>query len=1172
MFKASNRLLAKLIAVNSLCLSSVSIAAPETLTINFRPLTYPDGGKWEATVVNGSANIEQKKRNNFGIAYEISTENRNNLSIKFVKQNGLKQQSAIYHLASHPGNSIFAYELSEKLFNSAPTELPENENQIVTYFNKTVGDSAGWTAHLWDSFGVNWTSWNEGLPYKQTAYESFKLSATIPLPPNDAYLTELPEYLAFPEPLGLIIHQSDVKSSDDDIKLYPSMQGRLLFIAQGSATLYCTPDYKHCPSPLQQINSAAHWLTQHELVWKTHISNDYRYELVFDTEGSIQTNFDLDLIPNEQKIQIYPSHVSSEQYAKFPHLNGFAGFYIDADVDTVKSLLKAQTFLIAKNQQGQIVDFSRIQKPGVIDTFFGHNEELGLIVSDNDTAELRLWAPTAQNINLKVYDKNKNLLATRAMLEGDNGIWSLAVESNWLGDQLFYRFEASVFHYTSNKLETYEVTDPYSVSLSTNSKYSQFVNLNDSRLMPEGWQQLNKDPLHASDISIMEIHVRDFSIEDVSVQDKYKGTYLAFGAKSNSGEATYGQNYLKTLKDSGLTHVQLLPVNDFATAEEDPNQRLSLKSSMDDLCAKKTIAYGLCDRFKGKSIEETYKQLPKDTAEIPAINEALAGLDGFNWGYDPVHYGVPEGSYATDANGSSRILEFRQMVKDLWDLGLRLSIDVVYNHTYDAYLWNYSVLDKLVPGYYFRRNEVTGYVESSSCCNNTASEHRMMEHLMIQTLKRWQDDYKVDAFRFDLMGHHMKDNMLAVKQALGPDTYIYGEGWDFGEVKDNRRGVNATQLNMAGTGIGTFNDRFRDALRGGAPFDCGVLLHQQGILQGLYFAPNESGSKLYPKSAESNCRNLGDFYSAPSADKRYTHQEAEDKLRIGLLGSIKSYPFWTHDGKNMSAGSVGTWGNPVAYVDQPYESVNYISKHDNQTLWDFNQLKLPFGTSMYERMKTQWLGLAFNTLSQGVPFYHFAVDLFRSKSQIRDSYNAGDWFNSVDLSMTSNHWNRGLPNSNTDGFNWSTWQNVTWQVPAGPSSDDIKAGFAYFRKLLSVRYSTKLFRLSDANQVNSRVRFLNSGPRGDDRIGIVMMKIDDASCSYGEDIDPAVNDVVAIFNTRPWPIKVEAYGYRIHPAMTDLAGFNGSAVEIGGRSSVVIVRDQANGACYTDQPVFISRT
>lgn len=1171
MFKASIGLLAKLIVINSLCLSGISLAATETLTLNFRPLTFPEGD-WKAALVNGSATIEQKELNNFGIVYEIKTEDRNNLSIQFVKQNGLQQQSAVYHLATNANDTLYAYELTPKLFNTAPSELPEDDRQLVSYFNKTVGDTAGWTAHVWDSFGVNWTSWDQGLPFTPNTFESFNLSAKISLPPNDSYAAELPEYLTFPEPLGFIIHQADVKSSDDDIKIYPSIQGRLLFNAQGSAALYCTPDYKPCPTPLQQINASAHWLTQHELVWKTFVSNEYRYELVFSSEGSIRSNFDLDRIPEEQKIQIFPSNVSSEQYAKFPHLNGFSGFYIDADVETLKKLLKAQTFLVAKNQNGQIVDLSRIQKPGVIDTIYSHNEELGLIVSGADSAELRLWAPTAQNINLKVYDKEKNLVATKAMLEDEKGIWTLVVDSQWLREQLFYRFEATVFHYTSNKLETYEVTDPYSVSLSTNSKYSQFVNLNAPSLMPEGWEQLSKAALHPSDISIMEIHVRDFSIDDPSVQEEYKGKYLAFGAKGKSGDQTHGQNYLKTLKTSGLTHVQLLPVNDFATAEEDPQQRLNLDSSMDDLCKKKTLAYDLCDRFRGKSIRETYEQLPKDTAEIPVINEALAGLDGFNWGYDPVHFGVPEGSYATNADGGQRIVEFRQMVKDLWDLGLRLSIDVVYNHTYDAYLWNFSVLDKLVPGYYFRRNEVTGYVESSSCCNNTASEHRMMEHLMIQTLKRWQEDYKVDAFRFDLMGHHMKDNMLAVKRALGPDTYIYGEGWNFGEVKDNRRGVNATQLNMAGTGIGTFNDRFRDALRGGAPFDCGVLLHQQGILQGLYFAPNESGSKLYPKNNESNCRHLDDFYSAPSSDQRYTHQEAEDKIRIGLLGSIKSYPFWTHDGKNMSAGSVGTWGNPVAYVDQPFESVNYISKHDNQTLWDFNQLKLPFGTSMYERMKTQWLGLAFNTLSQGVPFYHFAVDLFRSKSQIRDSYNAGDWFNGVDLTMTSNHWNRGLPNSDIEGFNWSTWQNVAWQVPAGPSSDDIKAGFDYFRKLLSVRYSTKLFRLSDANKVNARVRFLNSGPRGDDKIGVIMMKIDDASCSYGEDIDPSVNDVIAIFNTRPWPIKVEAYGYRIHPAMTDLAGFNGSAVEIGGRSSVVIIRDQSNGACYTDQPVFLSRT
>ncbi|MBU3059583.1 MAG: DUF3372 domain-containing protein, partial [Pseudomonas indica] len=179
---------------------------------------------------------------------------------------------------------------------------------------------------------------------------------------------------------------------------------------------------------------------------------------------------------------------------------------------------------------------------------------------------------------------------------------------------------------------------------------------------------------------------------------------------------------------------------------------------------------------------------------------------------------VPEGSYASDAEGVRRIREFRRMVQALADMGLSTVMDVVYNHTHAAGLADQSVLDKLVPGYYHRRDPVTGAVERSTCCENTASEHFMMEKLMTDSLVVWARHYKIGGFRFDLMGHHMRTNLLNALQAVrkvDPDIYFYGEGWNFGEVAGNARGINATQRNMAGTGIGTFNDRQRDAVRGG---------------------------------------------------------------------------------------------------------------------------------------------------------------------------------------------------------------------------------------------------------------------------------------------------------------------------------------------------------------------
>src|SRR5262249_52707124 len=200
---------------------------------------------------------------------------------------------------------------------------------------------------------------------------------------------------------------------------------------------------------------------------------------------------------------------------------------------------------------------------------------------------------------------------------------------------------------------------------------------------------------------------------------------------------------------------------------------------------------------------------PDSTAQQAAI-AAVRERDGFNWGYDPWHYTAPEGSYATDPDGVARIRELREMVAALHRAGLRVVLDVVYNHTTAAGQDPRSVLDRIVPGYYHRLDE-NGAIATSSCCPNTASEHLMMEKLMVDSLVTWARAYKVDGFRFDLMGHHMKSNLLKVRDALsaltpdrdgvvGSEIYLYGEGWDFGEVAGNARGVNATQANLAGTG------------------------------------------------------------------------------------------------------------------------------------------------------------------------------------------------------------------------------------------------------------------------------------------------------------------------------------------------------------------------------------
>jgi pullulanase-type alpha-1,6-glucosidase len=289
-----------------------------------------------------------------------------------------------------------------------------------------------------------------------------------------------------------------------------------------------------------------------------------------------------------------------------------------------------------------------------------------------------------------------------------------------------------------------------------------------------------------------------------------------------------------------------------------------------------------------------------DSEEQQALIGAIRDQDGFNWGYDPYHYTVPEGSYATDPDGPARIVEYRQMVQSLSDIGLRVVADVVYNHTSSSGQAATAVLDRIVPGYYHRLNNI-GHVETSTCCQNTATEHNMMRKLMVDSVVTWAVAYKIDAFRFDLMGHHMVADMQAVREALdaltleadgvdGKRIYLYGEGWNFGEVADNARGVNATQANMAGTGVGTFNDRLRDAVRGGTPF---AGQTEQGFINGLYYDANDFDQG----TEEAQLERLLQF---------------SDLIRVGLAGNLRNYWLMPQNGRRTTASGIDYNDSPAA--------------------------------------------------------------------------------------------------------------------------------------------------------------------------------------------------------------------------------------------------------------------
>ncbi|KAA3660353.1 MAG: pullulanase-type alpha-1,6-glucosidase [Chloroflexi bacterium] len=808
----------------------------------------------------------------------------------------------------------------------------------------------------------------------------------------------------------------------------------------------------------QSTDQRAHWLTADTIAWPLEHEDGNLYLLHVGGENG--TTFPLSFVGYG-----LPKGLA----VKFPHLSETAVFKLDApNLDDMRAALKESLAISAKNSSRQTVRVTGLQIPGVLDDVYAYEGPLGISWEDG-CPTLRVWAPTAQNVRLHLFDTadcvGKSVFAMQ--LDADNGVWSICGEPAWRGS--YFLYEVQVFVPSTGRVETNLVTDPYSISLSMNSARSQIVDLNDGVLMPDGWLDVPKPALDAPvDIVIYELHVRDFSVNDALVPAEVRGTFKAFTLLD-----TNGMKHLAALADAGLTHLHLLPTFDIASIDEDKS------------------------KWNGRLFEELAAFAPDSDQQQARVNQQGAA-DPFNWGYDPWHFNVPEGGYSTNPNGTTRIVEYREMVQSLNQLGLRVVMDVVFNHTNASGQNGRSVLDRIVPGYYHRL-EADGRVASSTCCDNTATEHKMMRKLMIDSVVMWATAYKIDGFRFDLMGHHMKADMLAVRAALdgltiksdgidGKCICLYGEGWDFGEVADNARGVNATQTNMAGTGIGTYNDRLRDAVRGGS-YDSGRT--EQGFVNGLYTFPNafEQGSKK-----EQLAKLLA----------------LKDQIRVGLAGNLKRVQFVNAHGELTTGEQVAYNNTFTGYSDDPQENIVYASKHDNETLFDIIQYKAPVETETAVRAQMQQLCNAIVMFSQGIPFFQAGDDMLRSKSMDRNSYHSGDWFNRLDFSYQSNNWGVGLPPKPDNGAQWGVIRPLLANKAMRPSPQDIEQTVQHFQELLNIRRSSQLFRLRTAAYVKERLKFHNTGPK--QVPGLIVLSISD---QVGEELDPDYKGIVVLFNASP---------------------------------------------------------
>jgi pullulanase len=386
-------------------------------------------------------------------------------------------------------------------------------------------------------------------------------------------------------------------------------------------------------------------------------------------------------------------------------------------------------------------------------------------------------------------------------------------------------------------------------------------------------------------------------------------------------------------------------------------------------------------------------------------------------------------------------------------------MDMVYNHTSASGQHAQSVLDRIVPGYYQRLND-QGVVERSTCCDNTATEHVMMDKLMSDSVLLWARHYKMDSFRFDLMGHQPRSAMVRMKnrieKALGRRIDFIGEGWNFGEVANGARFVQASQLSLNGTGIGTFNDRLRDAVRGGSASDTPERIQaDQGYISGLVLQPNAH---------------------ARTGQTPQDLMKVADQVRASLAGSLRHYRMTTASGEQRALQDIPYGLQPTGYAQEPSEVVNYTENHDNMTLWDSLAFKLPRATTAAERARVQVLGAALVAFSQGVAYFHAGQDILRSKSLDDNSYDSGDWFNRLDWTYQTNHFGSGLPPQQDNGHLYPLMRELLQHPALQPAPSDIAFARDAFRDLLKIRASTSLLRMPTAVDIQQRLRFFNVGP------------------------------------------------------------------------------------------------
>ncbi|MEU2557139.1 pullulanase-type alpha-1,6-glucosidase [Streptomyces sp. NPDC013313] len=957
-----------------------------------------------------------------------------NVGFLVIDKDGNKDVSADRSIDVTRTGEVWIEQGKDGVLTQKPDYPAQDTSKAVVHYHRADGNYDGWGLHVWTG-AANPTDWSNPLkPVKTDAY-----GAVFEVPLAEGATS-----------LSYIIHKGDDKDLPTDQSLDLKADGHEVWLLNGQEK-HLLPQPAGSAAALDLTTSKAVWIDRDTVAWNG-AEGAASTQLLYSPHGSIAVKDGTLTSDDEHWLRLTKTALTDAQKAKFPHLKDYTAWSVDPrDRDRVRAALKGQLVASQRAANGAVLAATGVQIAGVLDDLYPGATKAALGPTFRDgRPTLAVWAPTAQSVHLDLDGK-----AVKMRRDASSGVWSVTGPASWKGKP--YRYVVKVWAPSVRKLVTNKVTDPYSVALTADSERSLVVDLNDRNLAPGGWSGLHKPKaVPLKDAQIQELHIRDYSVADKTVPAGDQGTYLAFTDKNSDGS-----RHLRALAKSGTSYVHLLPAFDIATIPE----------------KKADQARTDCD----------LASYPADSDKQQECVAKTAAKDAYNWGYDPYHYTVPEGSYATDPDGTARTVQFRKMVQALNQDGLRVVMDVVYNHTAASGQAGTSVLDRIVPGYY-QRLLADGSVANSTCCANTATENAMMGKLVVDSIVTWAKEYKVDGFRFDLMGHHPKANILAVRKALdaltlkkdgvdGKKIILYGEGWNFGEVADDARFVQATQKNMAGTGIATFSDRARDAVRGGSPFDSDPGV--QGFASGLYTDPNSSTANGTEEEQKA----------------RLLHYQ--DLIKVGLSGNLAGYRFTDSAGKEVTGAGVDYNGAPAGYAQAPGDALAYVDAHDNESLFDALAYKLPKDTSASDRARMQVLAMATAALSQGPALSQAGTDLLRSKSLDRNSFDSGDWFNAIHWNCADgNGFGRGLPMAADNESKWPYAKPLLGTVKVG--CPQITGASAAYQDLLRIRTSEQAFSLGTAAQVQDRLSFPLSGK--DETPGVITMRL---------------GDLVVVFNATP---------------------------------------------------------